>query len=59
MVEAQDQFPYVARAQWVTGDQVLSRQLLKPDREQTVRGKNVAILYFPMEELIELRNWAY
>lgn len=58
-LEAQDRFPYVARAQWVTGDRVLSLQLLKPDREQTIRGKNIAILYFPVEESIELRKQAY
>lgn len=35
---------------------MLSLRLLKPDTEQTVRGKDVAILCFPMEESIELRN---
>lgn len=49
--------PSVGRAQGVTGNQVLTLQLLKPDREQTVRGKNTAILYFPIEST-ESRNWA-
>lgn len=42
-------FLNVGRAQGLTGNQVLSLQLLKPDREQKVRDKNTAILYFPIE----------
>lgn len=49
LAEAQEWFPYGAMDQWVTEDWILSLLLLKPDREQIVRGKNIAILYFYAE----------
>lgn len=74
MLETQDQFPYVARDQWVTEDRVTFTVInffftglkpnffftgLKPNTEQTVRGKNIAILYFHVGGSTELTNWTY